>query len=603
MPEPSPWPASAVFGPEGLAIGGVRATDLAAAFGTPLVVYDVADVRGRMRAASAAFPRAAYAVKAFTGHALLRMAVDEGLDLLCASGGEVAACVAAGIPADRILLHGNAKTDRELREAVDTGVGLVIADDVPEIERLDAIARAVGRVQDVLLRVRPGVEAPTHEKIATGHEESKFGVGRDEAPDAIAWCREFAGVRLVGLQAHAGSQVLEPSTAEAVLDVLVGVAREADLVPDTLDVGGGFGVTYDDESPLDIRALGRDLVERLEASSARAGWPTPLLRAEPGRTVVANPACTLAAVVARKRAGAATLVAVDAGMSDNPRPILYDARHRVAPASTASGGDRETVTVVGRHCESGDVIARDVDLPAGIGPGDLLAVAATGAYTYTLASVYNRFGRPAVLGVEDGEARLWLRREDPADMDRLEVPRVGGDRAGPVPPGVEVRPATPGDARSYLAHWTVVVEEGRFIRSERVTVSAAHVRRRFRASWGPAEANILAIEEGEVVGHIGLSREAQPATRHVATLGMAVSPGHRRRGIGAALLAEGFRWGAEQGIRKLVLSVYPDNPAAIALYRRFGFAEEGRLAGQSQGAEGLRDEILMAAWIDGRETR
>ena len=213
MPEASPWPASAIVDGEGLAIAGVGAVELAARHGTPLLVFDLADVRARMRRVRTAFPRAAYAVKAFTGHAILRLAAEEGLDLLCASGGEVEACLRAGVRAPAIQLHGNAKTDAELELAVEAGIGLVIADGLGELERLDRIAAGADVAVDVLLRVRPGVEADTHEKIATGHEESKFGLGRGEAAAAIAAAAGLGHVRLQGLQAHVGSQVLDDTAA------------------------------------------------------------------------------------------------------------------------------------------------------------------------------------------------------------------------------------------------------------------------------------------------------------------------------------------------------------------------------------------------------
>ena len=595
MAESEPWPASAVFGPSGLTIGGVAASELAARFGTPLLVFDAQDLRARMRAARTAFPRVAYAVKAFTGHVVVRIAVEEGLDLLCASGGEIEACLRAGVGAARLQLHGNAKTDAELALAARAGIGLVIVDGADELERVDAAAREAGRVLDVLLRVRPGIAVDTHEKIATGHEESKFGIDRDRAPSVARACAALPGVRLLGFHGHAGSQILETGPALAVLDVLAAVAREAGVTPAVLDIGGGFGVTYTDEVPLEAGPLSAALRSRLEVLAAEAGWPVPELRAEPGRSLVANPGCTIYTVMARMRAGGRELVAVDGGMSDNLRPMLYDAVHAVSPASAPGAVPvREVVTIVGRHCESGDVLARDVALPVGVAPGDLLAVAATGAYTYSLASVYNRFGRPAVVGVAGGRATTWLRREDAADMDRLEV-ALARPRVESVPEGVMIRSARPGDARRFLVHWSEVVAEGLFLRTERADATPAQVRRRFRRSAD--EANLLASTAGAVVGHISVTRERHPATSHVATLGMAVSPAWRGRGIGAALLAEGLSWARGHGVEKVLLSVYPENTAAIALYRRSGFVQEGRLSRQSRKAYGDVDEILMAAWI------
>ena len=599
MPEPDPWPASAAWDDAGLRLGAVSAADLAGRFGTPLLVFDTAEIRGRMRRILAAFPRAAYAVKAFGSHAIVRLAAEEGLDLLCASGGEVELCLRAAVPARRIHLHGNAKTDAELELACASGLGLVIANSLSELVRLDRIASAAGIEVDALLRVTPGVHTATHEKIATGHEESKFGVARGEAAAAVAAAAGLASVRLRGLHAHAGSQVLDPAPWLASLDVLVEVARGAGFEPAILDVGGGFGVTYTDEPSIAPEDLAVALGERLDALATAAGWRTPELRVEPGRWIVANAGCTIYRVLGRTTAGDRELLAVDGGMSDNLRPMLYDARHAVAAAGQIDGAPTRSFTVVGRHCESGDVLAGGVDLPTGTGPGDLVAVAGTGAYAYPLASVYNRFGRPAVVAVEAGAATTWLRREDPGDLDRLEVARPADASLSATPDGIEVRPARPADARAFLEHWEEVVGEGGYLRSERPDARPAQVRRRFRGSWSAEEANVLAVHGRDVVGSIGLARERHPATRHVATLGMAVSPGHRRRGVGAALLAAGFRWAREQGVAKLVLWVFPDNVGAIALYRRFGFVEEGRLARHARTAAGPRDEILMAAWIEG----
>jgi diaminopimelate decarboxylase len=410
---PDPWPRSAGWHSTGLAVGGLPAADLAERFGTPLLVIDEADMRARMREMVAAFPRVAYAVKAMTCAAVIRAALEEGLDLLCASGGEVATCLRAGAPAARVLLHGNAKTDEELELAVREGVGTVIVDDADELDRLGAIARAAGTSQPILLRVTPDVDVATHEAIATGHAASKFGVPLADAAVVVRRAAATAGVRLLGLHAHAGSQVLDIDAHVRVLQVLLRVAADAGVHPAVLDVGGGFGVTYADERQTDVTAIASALRAALDEPSAE-------LQVEPGRAIIANPGITLYRVLARKRAGGRDLIAVDGGMSDNLRPALYDARHSVAPVAPRDGPTMHA-TVVGRHCESGDVVAHDVLLPVGLARGDLLAVATTGAYTYPLASAYNRFGRPAVVGARDGRAAVWVRREDVDDMDMLDV--------------------------------------------------------------------------------------------------------------------------------------------------------------------------------------
>lgn len=353
----------------------------------------------------------AYAVKAMTCAAVIRIALEEGLDLLCASGGEVLACLRAGALPARVLLHGNAKSDEELALAVAERIGWVIVDDADELERLDGLARAAGVVQPILLRVIPEVAVDTHEAIATGHASSKFGTPLSEAPAVARRATELPGVRLEGLQAHAGSQVLDAGAYASVARALSSVAALAGIEPRIWDVGGGFGVTYGIERPLDVGAV---------AAVVRAELGNTALQIEPGRAIVANPGLTLYRVLARKRAGLRTLIAVDGGMSDNLRPALYDAQHEVRSAG-APDPVTETVTVVGRHCESGDVLAPAASLPVRLRRGDLVAMAATGAYAYPLASIYNRFGRPAVIGVRDAAATLWIRREDNDDMDRLDV--------------------------------------------------------------------------------------------------------------------------------------------------------------------------------------
>jgi diaminopimelate decarboxylase len=596
----NPWPASARFGSDGLEVGGLAGADLARRFGTPLIVVDEEEIRGRMRAVRRLFPRAAYAVKAFTAHAILRAAHEEGLRLLCASLGELEACLRAGVPAARIELHGNAKTDEELAAAVGAGVELVIADGIEELERLDGLGAETGRVVNVLLRVVPEVDVRTHESIATGRSESKFGTPLAEVADVLRRAGALRAIRVFGLHAHAGSQILQIDPFVRVLRVLVDAAASAGVVPQIIDVGGGFGVSYGGEAALDIAALAASLARTLERAAAAHRWALPALQVEPGRYLVANAGVTLYRVISRKDAGGRRLVAVDGGMSDNLRPMLYGAVHPVEPASAPPAGVRATMTVVGRHCESGDVLAREVRLPSGLTRGDLLAVAATGAYAYSLASSYNRFGRPAVVGVAGGHAVLWLRREDAADMDRLEVAsgRPPPEATG-APDGVEIRPARASDARSFLAFWQAILgEEERLARSDPVRDNARAYARRFRRSWSSEESHIVALDGNRVVGNVVVSRDPHPVTHHVASLAIAVAADHRGRGIGGALLAEAHRWARWAGVRKLLLSVYPRNAAAIALYRKFGFIEEGRLSRQSRNAGRYEDEILMAAWID-----
>jgi diaminopimelate decarboxylase len=601
VPAGEPWPASASFGPRGLEVAGAAAEELARRYGTPLLVVDEDDLRARCRAMRARFPRVLYAVKAFTAHAVLRIAVEEGLDLLVATDGELEAALRAGIPGARIAFHGNNKSDRELEMAVANHVAFVVADHAGELERLDRIAREAGATQDVLVRVIPEVEADTHPSIATGHAESKFGTPLPEAVAAVRLADRLQGIRFAGVHAHLGSQLLsqEPylRSVDALLDLLARARTEAGIVARVLDLGGGFGVAYTKERALDLDGLARAVRARVADGAAARSLAVPEVAVEPGRSLVANTAVTLYRVGAAKVVAGRTFVAVDGGMSDNPRPSLYGARYEVVLASRPRTGATRPVTVVGRHCESGDVLADRVELPADLEAGDLLAVAGTGAYTYPMASNYNRAGRPSVVGVRAGRSTQWLRREDAGDLDRLETAGYRADPAVVAPQGVVIRPASPRDARGFVGFWTAIVAEGRYVRSESVRHPARVYRARFRHPWTDREAQVLAVDGDRVVGHLYVQREEHPVTRHVATLGIAVAATHRGRGIGSALMAEALRWAHSVGVEKVLLSVYPHNTAAIALYRKFGFVDEGRLARQSRKSYGYEDEILMATWL------
>ena len=598
---PDPWPANASFQADGMWIGGASAVGLAERFSTPLVVFDQDDLTARLRAARLAFPKTFYAVKAFSAHAMLRLAVDEGLDLLAATGGEVEACVRAGVSPARVSFHGRNKSDDELALAVRARVGLVIADGLDELRRLDAFATAAGIVQPYLLRVNPGLRVDTHESIATGHESTAFGVPAAAVPETVAAAASLAHLRFLGLHAHIGSQVLTTGPFLRELDVLVALTmrlrEQHGIAVELLDMGGGFGITYTDETPPSVTETAAAAERHLRIPCGEHDLPVPTLAAEPGRSIAGNAAVTLYRVGDRRTLGdGRTVVAVDGGMADNIRPMLYDARYTVTLASRPGGPIAEPMTVVGRHCESGDVLADDVALPSDVERGDLLAFAATGAYTYSLASTYNRVGRPAVIAVRDGEASVWVRREDPSDLDRLEAPAPRAVPSEDHPPGFTFRPAQPEDAKSFLTFWKAIVSEGGYVRSEEVETPARVYRARFRRSWTDREAQVVALDGERVVGHVYIQRESHPVTRHVATLGIAVSADRRRLGIGRALMAEAFRWAREVDVEKIMLSVYPHNHAAIALYRRFGFVEEGRLVGHSRKSTGYEDEILMSAW-------
>jgi diaminopimelate decarboxylase len=619
MPEAGPWPDHALFGAEGLVIAGVPATELAARYGTPLLVVDEDHLRARARAFAALFPHPLYAVKAFTSRAAIRIVTEEGLDVLASTGGELEACLRAGVAGDRIVLHGNNKSDEELRAAVEAGVRLVNVDNAHELERLESVAAGLGVVQPIMLRVIPEVGAGAHEKIVTGAAGSKFGIPIASMSAAVRRAVELPHVRPVGIHSHVGSQVLlaEPylEAVDVILDLLVRLRDETGFEAELVDTGGGFGVAYTDEEPFALEDLAPALLARIRDGAARRGLRVPHVLVEPGRAVVGTAMVTLYRVgTVKPSADGRTIVAVDGGMSDNVRPMLYGARYTVASAGPPRPPAPAVVDVVGRHCESGDVLAREVKLPHEPEPGDLLAFAATGAYTYSMASTYNRVGRPAVVGVRAGAGRPWLRREDADDLDRLEVDgAVGADSrqaegagaaatAGSppadLPPGVELRPARPGDARSFLRAFAAVAAERRYIQTERVTRSVAFYRRRFRRSWDERAAHLLALEGGEVVASLSIERrDGHPATRHVATFGMFVAATHRGRGLGAALLRQALAWAEGFGIERIELSVYPHNEAAVALYRRFGFVEEGRLVRHAKKSYGYEDELLMARWL------
>lgn len=426
--EPSPWPSAARFDASGLTVAGVAAEDLAALHGTPLLVVDEEDLRRRCRAFARAFPRTLYAVKSLTCRAAIRIALEEGLGLLVASGGELGACLRSGADPTLIAFHGNNKSDRELEAAVEARIGLLVVDNPDELRRLSEIAVGQGVVQDVLIRVIPGVAAGTHTFVETGELDSKFGtpLAGGAALSAVEAALSSPGIRFRGLHAHIGSQILGCEPHLAALGVLIDVAAEIrgrlGAPVEVLDIGGGFGATYTEEAPPEPAAAAATLTERLHEGASRHGLPVPELIVEPGRALVANPALTLYRVGWVKHIpGVRTYVPVDGGMSDNIRPILYGARYTVAMASPPRGAPTRPATVVGKHCESGDVLARDVDLPEDIRRGDLLAFAATGAYGYSMASNYNRVPRPAVVGVRAGESRVWLRRETEEELDRLEA--------------------------------------------------------------------------------------------------------------------------------------------------------------------------------------
>jgi diaminopimelate decarboxylase len=423
-----PWSATTVFTPAA-ETGGVPLMEIVERFGTPAYVVDEADLRGRCRAFKDALPGAdvAYAAKAFLCRAVASWIVEEGLSLDVCSGGELAIARSIGFPADRVIFHGNAKTPRELQEAVDDGVGRIVIDNLAEIARL-AVLVPQGRRQKVLLRVIPDIEAGAHAAVRTGGEGQKFGLSIASGDAAVAVARVLGqpSLELVGLHCHLGSQIDEVGPYVRAVRIMVEqYARIRDthgVVLPELDLGGGQGIAYlEGEQGLSPRAYARAVLTALEERSAGLGLPVPRLTVEPGRAISGPAGLTLYRVIAVKRTLTRTFVAVDGGMSDNPRPSLYGARYTARLVGRSSATVTRQATLVGHHCEAGDVIAENVPLPADIRAGDVLAVAATGAYHHSMASTYNLTGRPPVVAVAGGAARLVVRREEIEDLLRREV--------------------------------------------------------------------------------------------------------------------------------------------------------------------------------------
>ncbi|WP_246216832.1 diaminopimelate decarboxylase [Mycobacterium botniense] len=438
---PNVWPRNTVRADDGVvSIAGVPLTYLAREYGTPLFVVDENDFRSRCREMAAAFgggQNVHYAAKAFLCSEIVRWVEEEGLSLDVCTGGELAVALHAHFPAERIALHGNNKSVAELTAAVKAGVGLVVVDSMTEIERLDAIAGEAGVVQDVLIRVTVGVEAHTHEFIATAHEDQKFGLSLASGAAMTAARRVFSAdhLRLVGLHSHIGSQIFDTAGFELAAHRVIGFL--SDIVSEfgadktaqvsTVDLGGGLGISYlPHEDPPPVRELAATLDAIVVRESAAVGLPKPRLVVEPGRAIAGPGTVTLYQVGTVKDVDVSPTahrryVSVDGGMSDNIRTALYDADYDVRLVSRASNASPILARIVGKHCESGDIVVRNAWVPDDIEPGDLLAVAATGAYCYALSSRYNMIGRPAMVVVRDGRARLILRRETVDDLLSLEV--------------------------------------------------------------------------------------------------------------------------------------------------------------------------------------
>ena len=413
-------PDTAAVGPSGqLLIGGCDTLELAAQFGTPLFVYDESHLRARCREAVAAFgPGVNFATKAFLCTAMAKLAAEEGCNLDVSTAGEYHVARAAGVPAERLVLHGNNKSTEELRRAIAEGVGRIIVDSFDELDRIEALVAGGLSAPSVLIRVTPGVEAHTHEFVRTGQDDSKFGFGLSTGMAEAAVTRAAASplMELVGIHAHIGSQVFEARFFEMAIEVLAPFVERHALAE--FSVGGGLGVAYvnGEEAPSIT-----EWAAAVHRACAQAGI-TARVTAEPGRSLVAQAAITIYEVGTIKDIpGIRTYVSVDGGMSDNARPILYGSQYE-AFLPREVGADRpRRATIVGKHCESGDLLIRDALVPEDLEVGDILATPVTGAYGYSLSSNYNKVTRPAVVFVADGEARLVVRRETLEDLLSLDL--------------------------------------------------------------------------------------------------------------------------------------------------------------------------------------
>ncbi|WP_428117445.1 diaminopimelate decarboxylase [Candidatus Poriferisodalis sp.] len=426
-------PDTADVSPEGhLTIGGCDTVELAAEFGTPLFVYDEAHLRARCAQAVAAFDGGvAYAGKAFLCAAMARLVVAEGMHIDVASIGELETVLRAfggDSVASRVVMHGNNKSAAETDRARQTRVGRIVVDSFDELDLLDELHRADGRAPRVLLRVTPDVRAETHDYISTGQADSKFGFGiaAGDAEAAVERASEASSVELIGIHCHIGSQVFRVESLAQALGVVARFAAEAfeghSQQLRELSIGGGLGVAYvESETAPSISEWGNALTEQWQKLCGQYGL-TARLTAEPGRAIAAGAAVTLYTVGARKEVpGVRTYAAVDGGYGDNPRPMLYGSDYTAFAPARVKDPRPDRVRLVGKHCESGDVIVRSAPVPAGLAAGDLVATPVTGAYGYSMGAPYNRIGRPAVVFVADGTAQLVIRRETVDDMLALDI--------------------------------------------------------------------------------------------------------------------------------------------------------------------------------------
>lgn len=417
-----------------LVIGGCDTTELADKFGTPLFVYDEATLRAQCRAYADAFRASGvdteviYAGKAFICKAMCEIAIQEGLSLDVSSGGELFVALSAGVPAEKTYLHGNNKTPSELEFAIREGVGRLVVDSFNELDLITKLAAERKARPKILLRITPGIKPSTHSYIQTGQIDSKFGFGLADGTALEAITRVLATdeVELAGLHAHIGSQIFKlhsyAKAIELIVDFIAEIKAKSGFVCGELNTGGGLGISYEAaDEPSTIEEYADVVIGNVQKATAKHGLPMPKVMIEPGRSIVGNAGITLYRVgTIKKIPRVRTYISVDGGMSDNIRPMLYDAAYEAFIANKADQKRQVTATIAGKHCESGDVLVKDAKL-APVEVGDVLCTPATGAYGYVMASNYNKQPKPAVVLAADGNARIIIRRETYEDLVRLEV--------------------------------------------------------------------------------------------------------------------------------------------------------------------------------------
>lgn len=429
FPSKNVFPLTTDVGRNGhLMLGGCDLADLAKEFGTPLYILDEHDLRDRCRAFLGEFQsrytdtRVTYASKAFTNIAVIKLLLEEGIGIEVVSGGELAAARAGGAPPSTVSFHGNNKSLNELTEAIEWGVGRIVIDNFHELGMLNQITQKTGRVQDVMVRISPGVDPHTHSYISTGTLDSKFGfsIETGQAEKAVKDILSYSHLRLLGLHCHLGSQIFETQPYENAIKITLAFAaqmRKLGFSLLELSTGGGFAISYTrSEEPPPISTYASALTSALQRECEELGFDKPTLVIEPGRAIIGPTGIALYAVGSRKAIpNVRTYISVDGGMGDNIRPALYQASYEAVVANRMLEPNLERVTIAGKFCESGDILVQDVDVPA-TEPGDLIAIPASGAYCVPMASNYNMATRPAIIMVRDGTAQLIRRRETYEDL-------------------------------------------------------------------------------------------------------------------------------------------------------------------------------------------